>query len=229
MSIERVAGTHRDRVLVIEDDPEIGPMTVELLSDDYDVELRDDGPSGLRTALQEHFSVIVLDRRMPGMSGVEVAEALRRAGGNTPIIMLTALGDVDDIVDGLDAGANDYMVKPYRIEELKARIRALRRSFTSALRRREIGDWTHLPDQRAVLNPGEERILLTEAENRLLGVLSSAPDRSFSREQLRDAAFTPDDSLNLIDTYVHYLRRKTTPGLVQTVRGVGYRIGTPHD
>lgn len=229
MGEERVAPVQRDRVLVIEDDPEIGPMTVELLSDDYDVVLRDDGPSGLHAALEQRFDAIVLDRRMPGMSGVDVARALRQSGGNTPIIMLTALGDVDDIVDGLDAGANDYMVKPYRIEELKARIRALRRSFTSALRRREIGSWTHLPDQRAVVNPGEERILLTEAENRLLDVLSSSPDRSFTREQLRGAAFSPDDSLNIIDTYVHYLRRKTTPGIVQTVRGVGYRIGTPHD
>lgn len=219
--------TERPRLLLVEDDLEIGQMLTEMLQDDYVVTHMLTGEEGLADALARAYSVIVLDRRLPGMDGVAVASSIRRAGITTPILMLTALDAIEDVVSGLDGGVNDYVTKPFRIAELKARLRALRRGFEESRTRREIGSWTFLVDARTVFGPYGQRVQLTETESRLLRTLSDSPLRTFPREQLRDAVFTAEDSLGAVDTYVHYLRRKIVPEIVETVHGAGYRLGQP--
>jgi two-component system response regulator QseB len=128
-------------------------------------------------------------------------------------------------VSGLAGGANDYLVKPFEFDELLARLRALRRAFTAEGRRRYLGEWIYTPDNKTVYSPTGGRILLTVAENALLDLISSSPERVFSREEILHAAFSSDDSPGTVDTYVHYLRKKTSREMVETVRAHGYRLG----
>lgn len=214
-------------VLYVEDDPEIAEMTSEVLSEVYEVDLATDGIAARDLALNRRYEVMVVDRRLPGIDGVQLVEAIRTAHIATPILMLTAAGSTSERVSGLDAGANDYLVKPFEFEELLARLRALRRAFTVSGRRRDLGEWSFAPGSRALYSPTGLRIPLTETENALLDVLSESPDHVFSRAEILEAVFSVDDTPGSVDTYVSYLRRKSTPGIVETVRGVGYRVGTP--
>lgn len=220
-------GTARPRLLYIEDDPEIAAMTVEVLSEVYDVDHRSDGPSGLERALAVRYDVLVVDRRLPGMDGLPLVEAVRTARITTPVLMLTALGAITDRVGGLDAGANDYLVKPFDFDELLARLRALVRGYRAEGRRRILGDWVFVPDSWAVYAPTGRRIALTGTETELLDLLSRSPDHVFSRDEIQRAVFASEDAVSSVDTYVHYVRRKTVPEMIETVRGRGYRAGAP--
>lgn len=217
--------TRRPALLLVEDDQDIAGMLSEVLADLYEVDHVPDAERGLDVALRRHFDVIVVDRRLPGMDGVALIRAIRRANITTPVLMLTALGTLDDKVSGLDGGANDYLVKPFEFDELLARLRALRRAFTAEGRRRYLGEWIYTPDNKTVYSPTGGRILLTVAENALLDLISSSPERVFSREEILHAAFSSDDSPGTVDTYVHYLRKKTSREMVETVRAHGYRLG----
>ncbi len=213
------------RLLFIEDDPAIAEMVVEVLSDAYEVDYAPTGEAGLDKALRLHYDIMVIDRRLPGIDGVEVITRIRRAGITTPVLMLTALGSVDDRVSGLDAGANDYLVKPFDFDELLARLRALRRGFAAEVGRTYIGEWLFSPATQTIYDPYGDRIVLTSTETALLGLLTESPEHVFSREEILSAVFSPDDTSGTVDTYVHYIRRKTTPSLVETVRSQGYRVG----
>lgn len=217
-------------ILYAEDDVEIAEMTVEVLSDSYAVDHVADGKEALRRALRAKYDAMVLDRRLPGMDGIALVKAIRTARLSTPILLLTALGSVSDRVEGLDAGANDYLVKPFAFEELAARLRALCRAFAADGRQRAIGDWTLNPDSQVLYSPTGVRIALTETESALLDALASSPEHIFTREELLAAVF-PDDGGSVgagsVDTYVHYVRRKTVPEIIETVRGRGYRLGVP--
>ena len=217
--------TRRPALLLVEDDEDIAGMLSEVLADLYEVDHVPDAERGLDVALRRHFDVIVVDRRLPGMDGVALIRAIRRANITTPVLMLTALGTLEDKVSGLDGGANDYLVKPFEFDELLARLRALRRAFTAEGRRRYLGEWIYTPDNKTVYSPTGGRILLTVAENALLDLISSSPERVFSREEILHAAFSSDDSPGTVDTYVHYLRKKTSREMVETVRAHGYRLG----
>jgi two-component system response regulator QseB len=217
------------RLLLVEDDERLAPIIVEYLTrgaaERYDVTHRADGAAALETALAEEFDVMVVDRRLPGLDGVGLVQAIRRAHIGTPIIMLTALGTVDNRVEGLDAGANDYLVKPFEFAELLARLRALRRSYTSNDASLAIGSWDFYPQDRIVESPYIGPVALTPKESELLTLLAENPHRTFSRAQILSAVFSPTDLPGTVDTYVHYLRRKTEEGVVLTVRGKGYRLG----
>ncbi|MGN8049613.1 response regulator transcription factor [Curtobacterium sp. 22159] len=217
----------RPRLLLVEDDPRLGPIIRTVLDANWDVELVADGAAGLQAALDRHHDVLVVDRRLPGMDGVDLVAELRRRRQAVPVLMLTALGELHDRVSGLDAGANDYLVKPFEFEELEARLRALTRDFAGLGTTVEIGGWSYHPDDSSVESPYTGRIMLTEKENALLRLLASAPDRTFSRQHLLAAVFEHGEQLGTVDTYVHYVRRKTDRDLITTVRGVGYRLGTP--
>jgi len=217
--------TRRPALLLVEDDQDIAGMLSEVLADLYKVDHVPDAERGLDVALRRHFDVIVVDRRLPGMDGVALIRAIRRANITTPVLMLTALGTLEDKVSGLDGGANDYLVKPFEFDELLARLRALRRAFTAEGRRRYLGEWIYTPDNKTVYSPTGGRILLTVAENALLDLISSSPERVFSREEILHAAFSSDDSPGTVDTYVHYLRKKTSREMLETVRAHGYRLG----
>lgn len=213
------------RLLYVEDEAEIAGIVVEMLGDEYDVDHASTGEEGLRLALGRRYDVIVVDRRLPGMSGVELVGAVRTARIATPALMLTALGAVDDRVTGLDAGADDYLVKPFDFAELRARLRALRRG-RGAGDRRELGDWVFTPASQALYSPADGRIPLTQAESELLELLTSSPEHVFSRDEILAHVF-PGGSATTVDTYVHYVRRKSTPEIIETVRARGYRSGTP--
>ncbi|GAA4163539.1 response regulator transcription factor [Gryllotalpicola daejeonensis] len=214
------------RLLLVEDDARLAPIIVEYLAGSYDVTHRADGARALETALAEEFDVMVVDRRLPGLDGVSLVQGIRRARIGTPIIMLTALGTVADRVDGLDAGANDYLVKPFEFAELLARLRALRRTYTSNEASLSVGTWDFFPEDRIIESPYIGPVALTPKEAELLRLLAENPQRTFSRAQILSAVFTPTDLPGTVDTYVHYLRRKTEESVVLTVRGKGYRLGS---
>ena len=214
-------------LLIVEDDRALSKMLTELFSTEgYLVDVAHDGQQGLHRGLAGSYDAMIVDRGLPVMDGSDLVAVLRSRGITTPALLLTARGSVTDRVDGLDSGAQDYLVKPFEVPELLARVRAL-------LRR---------PDDRSTLRVGGLRldrltrtvsgttidgdgVELSEREAALLGVLMSAPRQVFTRRQLLDAVFDGVDSSGAVDTYVHYLRRKLGRGVVHTVRGTGYRLG----
>jgi len=217
----------RPQLLLVEDDPVLGPLTAELLAMDYDVRLAADGQTGLHLGLTGAWDVMVIDRGLPVMDGVSLVQALRHQGVTTPALILTAWGATAEKIQGLDAGANDYMTKPFDAGELKARLRAISRTFVPAPAVVEIGDWTLDPASRMLRSPYGEPVHLTAKEAELLAMLATEPQRVFTRPELMDALFHQDDSPGVIDTYVHYLRKKVARTVVRTVHGMGYQIGDP--
>lgn len=217
----------RGSLLYVEDDAEIAALTVEVLGDVYDVDHAPDGESALRLALGRRYDAMVVDRRLPGMDGIAFVRAVRTAHITTPVLMLTALGTVDDRVTGLDGGANDYLVKPFDYDELLARLRALRRAFRVEGARRPMGEWVYVPAAQAIYDPSGFRVALTATESALLELLTDSPEHVFSREEILRAVFHEGDTASSVDTYVHYVRRKTTSGVIETIRARGYRAGTP--
>ncbi len=216
---------NRPRLLLIEDDPRLGPLIEQVLAEHYDVVREVDGDAGLTAGLGDGFDVIVVDRRLPGRDGIEVVESLRARRIVTPILMLTALGSVADRVNGLDAGANDYLVKPFEFDELLARLRALLRTFTGEGPSLSIGAWEFFAESRCIYSPYDGRIQLTVRESALLKLLAENPLRTFSRNAILRAVFESDEQPGTVDTYVHYVRRKTDKDIIATVRGEGYRLG----
>ncbi|WZH35201.1 MAG: response regulator transcription factor [Microbacterium enclense] len=217
--------THRPRLLLVEDDDQLGPLMAKVLDEVYDVTLVADGGEALEVATSRTFDALVVDRRLPSVDGLTIVETLRRAGAGVPLLILTALGTVQDKVRGLDAGANDYLVKPFEFDELFARLRAIRRVAGGEGPFIRVGEWEFYPDSRAVYSPYDGRIILTERESALLTLFAVNPQRTFSRDDILRSVFSPDDTPGAVDTYVHYLRKKTDPAIVQTVRGRGYRLG----
>ncbi len=216
----------RPRLLLIEDDPNLGPVMRDVLDEVYDVTLENNGESGYNAAVVGTFDVMIVDRRLPGADGLNVIEALRTKGISTPMLVLTALGTIHDKVRGLDAGANDYLVKPFEFDELFARLRAIRRVYSGEGPYVRIGGWEFYPESRAIYSPYEGRAILTTRENDLLRLLAVNPARTFSREQILREVFDPNDQPGTVDTYVHYVRRKTESDIITTVRGQGYRLGS---
>jgi two-component system response regulator QseB len=211
---------------VVEDDPRLGELLVEVLGEQYDVTLEADGDAGLAAGRSGDFDVLVVDRLLPGRSGLELVQQLRHGGDATPVLMLTALGTVSDRVAGLDAGADDYLVKPFDFEELQARLRALLRVHTTATAI-PVGTWEFHPARRTISSPYFGRVDLTPREASLVELLSSDPERVFSRAMILRHVFGPGAWPGTVDTYVHAIRRKTERALIETVRGHGYRLGDP--
>ena len=218
---------HRPPLLVVEDDPRIGPMVVAMLASDYDPVLTATATTALRLAEERDFAAIVLDRRLPDGDGLDVVRRLRARGDGVPIILLTALGSIEDRVGGLDAGADDYLVKPFASAELLARLRAVTREHSDRDSALMIGDWEFRPATRIINSPYAGRIVLSRSEAELLHLLARHPDQTLSRERILREVFSPEDTPGTVDTYVHHLRRKTDRDIVTTVRGLGYRVGAP--
>lgn len=223
--MESMYTNERPRLLLVEDDPVLGPLTAELLAGDYDVELAVDGQQGLHLGLTGDWAVMVVDRGLPVMDGAELVRALRRAGVATPALILTALGTTAEKIEGLDAGANDYMSKPFDAGELRARLRAITRRFDPAPVQISIGEWVLDPASRVLRSIYGDHVGLTAKETELLAMLAGEPGRVFTRPELMDTLFHPQDSPGVIDTYVHYLRKKVSKSVIRTVHGAGYQIG----
>jgi two-component system response regulator QseB len=218
--------TDARRLLIVEDDRELRTMLERLLGDEgYQVDAVADGQAGLHRALIDRYDVMVIDRGLPAIDGLDLTRRLRGRGVVTPVIMLTAYGSVVDRVDGLDAGAEDYLVKPFEVDELLARLRALLRRHATIGETIQIGDGTVDLVSRIARTSDGQAIELSGRECALLRTLASRPGRVFGRDELRKTVFDTADSETVVDTYVHYLRRKLGKGVVHTMRGHGYRIG----
>lgn len=198
----------------------------EVLRDEgYVVDVAADGQRGLHLGLTRQYDVMVVDRRLPVLDGLDLLARLRTRAVRTPVLMLTGMGSVHDRVDGLDAGADDYLAKPFEIDELTARLRALCRRALDVSDVLQIGSGHLYVGHREVELADGERVALTAREFALLWVLASRPDSVYSRAELRRMVFQETPATSIVDTYVYYLRRKLGRRVVRTVRGLGYRLG----
>ncbi len=218
------------RVLIIEDEEKMARMLTRVLREEgYVVETAGDGRTGLGRALDDTFDLLIVDWMLPERSGVQVVRGLRAAEVHTPVLMLTARGQVEDRVEGLDSGADDYLPKPFALPELLARARALTRRPQGgpAEATIRVGDVT-LDPVRHVVRLRDERIDLTAKEFALLAALMQRPGQVFSRSVLLDTVWgVPGEvSTSVVELYVSYLRKKLDrtgePSHIRTVRGVGY-------
>ncbi|MDT4989044.1 MAG: two-component system, OmpR family, response regulator QseB [Micromonosporaceae bacterium] len=219
------------KLLLVEDDPNLAAMLVEVLHDaGFAVDHAPDGQAGLHLGLARGYQVMVLDRRLPAIEGVDLLRRLRGRGVTAGVLMLTARATVGDRVEGLNGGADDYLVKPFEVDELIARLRALMRRQADTGNQIPIGAARLDLDARRVFRPDHPQlsIPLSGREFELLRVLASRPSQVFSRDELLVRVFDEGDSESdrAVDIYVHYLRRKLGRGAIRTVRGFGYQLGT---
>ena len=215
------------RLLLVEDDPQLVEMLTRLLTEEqYQVDVAGDGQRGLHLGLTRDYDVIVLDRGLPVRDGLDLLARLRSRGVTTPTLVLSALGTPADRVAGLDAGAEDYLGKPFDLDELLARLRALLRRHLDVARVLPLPSGALDLDTRQAAVAGRDPVRLSERECALLATLAARPTRVFTRDELRVLVFG-DAGADVVDTYVHYLRRKLGRGIVDTVRGRGYQL-SPH-
>ena len=220
------------RILVVEDERKIALFVQAGLKEcGFVVDMVHRGDEALEIILDNHFDAVVLDIMLPGRDGLSILRVLRQKSNAVPVLILTARGAISEKVEGLDLGADDYLAKPFSIDELAARLRALiRRKSGENLVRYRVKDLI-LDVATRVGQRGARRIDLTTREFSLLECLMRAPGRVFSRTQLCQQVWEYhfDPESNLVDVYIQRLRRKIDDGepgkLIQTVRGAGYRIG----
>ena len=221
-------------ILIVEDERRLATILRRVLTEERHVaDATYDGPSGLKMAFSDSYDLIILDVMLPDMDGLEICRKLRAAKMAVPILMLTARGALEDRVAGLNLGADDYLVKPFAMEELLARINALlRRGRTlETPPTLQVEDLT-LNLVRHEARRGSQIIELTAKEFALLEFLMRHPGQVLTRTQITDHVWRYDmDALsNVVDIYIHYLRdkidRESANPLIKTVRGVGYRIGS---
>jgi DNA-binding response OmpR family regulator len=218
-------------VLVVEDEPRVAHLVKRALEHDHHVvEVASDGAEGLALAESGQFGAIVLDILLPEMNGLEVCRRLREAKVHTPVLMLTARDAVEQRVQGLDAGADDYLTKPFAVAELQARVRALgRRRGETEEETLRAADLT-LDRARHEVRRGGKTVGLSKREFTLLEYLMRNKGRVLTRQQILDNVwgYDFDPGTNVVDIYIHYLRKKIDngkgPRLLRTVRGVGYGI-----
>jgi DNA-binding response OmpR family regulator len=222
------------RILIVEDEEKIARLLSEgLLEQGFAVELAATGHEGLHLATAGGFDAIVLDVMLPGLDGLSILRLLRERGLSTPVLLLTARGEVSERIEGLNLGADDYMGKPFAMDELIARLRALlRRASGEKLSFYKTADLVLNLTSRAVSRNGR-KIELTAREFALLEFLMRSPGQVFTRTQIHERVWDYhfDPGTNLVDVYIQRLRRKIEEGeepkLIQTVRGVGYSIQAP--
>jgi DNA-binding response OmpR family regulator len=220
------------RILVVEDERKIATFVQRGLKEcGFVVDVVYRGDEALDIILDHHFDVVVLDIMLPGRDGLSILRILRERAICVPVLILTARGEISEKVEGLNLGADDYLAKPFSIDELVARVRALiRRNSGETLLRYRVNDLTLDLATRAVRR-GSRRIELTAREFSVLECLMRSPGRVFTRTQLCQHVWEYhfDPESNLVDVYIQRLRRKVDDGeqikLIQTVRGAGYRIG----
>ena len=219
------------RILVVEDEPKMaGLIRRVLIAERHTVEVAPDGVTALALADHGTFDAIVLDRMLPDIDGLTVLRLLRTKAVATPILLLTALGSVEERIAGLNAGADDYLPKPFSFAELVARVRALGRRPAAATGSHLVAGDLELDELRHAAQVGDRSVDLSAREYALLGFLIRHAGQVVTRHQILDAVWgaEPDVYSNVVDLYVHYLRRKLREldreGRLRTVRGVGYTL-----
>lgn len=222
------------RILIIEDEPKIASALQRgLTQEKFAVDLAYDGKEGLELAISEPYALIIIDRMLPGIAdGLEICRLMREKGIHTPVLMLTAKVQIQDRVDGLNQGADDYLVKPFAFEELLARIQALlRRPEQQLSSKLSVGDLTLDPQTFAVQRGGKP-INLTSREYALLEYLIRNAGKVISKDTIIAKVWNYDSDIlpNTVEVYIGYLRNKVDrpfagANLIQTVRGFGYKLG----
>lgn len=215
------------RILLVEDDAGLGEgIRTSLKPEGYTVDWIQDGRSALHALTHESFDLVVLDLGLPRLDGIGVLKQLRAAGNPVPVLVLTARDAMADRIAGLDAGADDYLVKPFDVAELKARLRALlRRSFNRPQPALEYHGITLDPVNQTVTWQGQP-VGLQRKEFLLLHELIAQPGRVLTRDKLQQALYGWGEEVesNAIEVHIHHLRKKFSPELIRTVRGVGYLV-----
>ena len=222
------------RILIVEDERGIADFLARALgSEGFSTEVARDGDAGERLALTGDFELLLLDLMLPGKGGLEVLASVRMQRPELPVIVITALGQKQDVVDGLNQGADDYITKPFDLDELLARVRAqLRRPAQRDPTRLVAGDIELDLQTRAVTRSGTE-VRLTAREYELLVYLMRHPNQVLSREQILSAVwgYDFDPGTNVLSVYINYLRRKLeasgAPAPIETVRSAGFRLVAP--
>ncbi|MFG1496496.1 response regulator [Saccharospirillum sp. HFRX-1] len=215
------------RLLLIEDDADLRDgVRTALKSEGYTLDCLGDGRQALHALRHEVFDLVLLDLGLPGLDGLTVLKTLRSESQQTPVLILTARDAVTDRIAGLDSGADDYLVKPFDITELKARIRALlRRSAGRADSSLTVGELRIEPQSQTVYFQ-DQAVSLTRREFALLHELANQPGHVFTRDHLQQLLYGWDDDVesNALEVHVHHLRKKLFPALIRTLRGVGYAL-----
>ncbi len=222
------------RILVVEDEKKLAGFIKRALAEDsHAVDVRHDGEEGAYLATSEPYDLVLLDLMLPKKDGLSILKEMRAAKVATPVLILSARGEVKDRVKGLDLGADDYLAKPFSLDELKARVRALlRRGGEGPASVLKIGDVTMDLIAREVRR-GDEPVRLTNREFALLEYLMRNPNRVLTRTSIAEHVwdYNFDWESNVVDVFVNYLRRKLEgegrPKLIHTVRGVGYQLKEP--
>ena len=223
--LEATLAAYAGSVLLVEDDRPLSAVLVRLLRGaGYLVDTAFDGQRGLHLALTRPYTVIVLDRTLPVIEGLDLLAMLRTRGVTAPVLVLSALSSPRERVQGLDAGAEDYLTKPFDTDELLARLRALRRRHAETSTDLTLPFGRLMVASRQVVR-AESTVTLTTRECDLLETLARRPHQVFSQTELMDKVFADAADDGLVGVYVHHLRRKLGRGAVQTVRGLGYRLG----
>ena len=223
------------KILIVEDEVKIARFVeLELKHEGYEVDIANDGRTGLKKIMEGDIDLVILDVMLPGLSGFEVCRRVRTEGIDTPIIMLTAKDDVTDKVSGLDMGADDYMTKPFVIEELLARIRvAINRQ--KKISKKSEGDILQIGEVKLLLAEhsafyGEDELILTKKEYELLEYLMQNKNVAINRETLLNKVWDYEylGDTNVVDVYIRYLRQKIDDKygikFINTVRGIGYIV-----
>lgn len=222
------------RILVVEDEHKIAQSIKKGLEQEtYAVDLAFEGNSGLDLALSGEFDLIILDRMLPGIDGLSICKQVREQNIHTPILMLTAKGQVGDRVEGLDSGADDYLVKPFAFEELLARIRALKRRPKDQIGMILKVDDLSLDSNKFEVKRAGKLIKLSSREYALLEFLMRHPNRTVTKDQIISSVWSYDSDVlsNTVEVYIGYLRNKidkpfkTSKSLIHTIRGFGYKLG----
>ncbi|WP_231462697.1 MULTISPECIES: response regulator transcription factor [unclassified Pedobacter] len=218
-------------LLIVEDEPNVVSVISRGLTEEgFEVSIAPDGLIGKQMALNNDFSLIILDIMLPGINGLELCKIIKEQKPNTPVIMLTALGTTENVVNGLDNGADDYLIKPFKFAELFARIRTLLRRYSGAPASDQI---IHIADLKInvsakTVQRNNEDIILTATEYRLLEFMAKNKSKILSRIDILESVWDIDFNLgtNVVDVYVNYLRKKIDknyePKLIRTAVGLGY-------
>lgn len=219
------------RILLVEDEPRLSEaLTYILKKNGYGVDTAYDGDTGQAMAETGAYDLIILDRMLPRKEGVALLKELRNQGIHTPVLLLTAKDSLQDRVEGLDAGADDYLVKPFSTEELLARLRALGRRTSGQIQDEQliVAGLSFKPLHCELTNGNDETVKLTLKESLLLELLMRNPGQVITKEQILDRVWGPDTEVetNNVEIYVHYLRKKlNSPNVrIETVRGIGYSL-----